>query len=260
MSRLASYPDITFLYDTTVQEIIGNTEHVTAIKIRNERTQKDRMLKVKWLFLSIGQDPNTAMLNNQLPCNANGCIILPNKNQETAIKGVFCAGRVSNSPYKTGIIASGEGLKAALDAIAFLDAINFHEKIESRIKGLLFTVKEKNNEKNDTAPAPLIQDVSTGKELEKIIESQSNKPIVLKIFSPTCPHCKAMEPLVKSFAAKHPEFVVLQNDITQSDELARFYKVSSIPTIIFIKDGKEKDRLIGQKSDQELEAFGAKHA
>lgn len=78
-------------------------------------------------------------------------------------------------------------------------------------------------------------------------------PAVLKFYSTTCPPCKKLSPITKQIAKENPEVSFIGIDIKESIETTKDYEVKSVPTLIFIKDGEEVNRLIGLKSKKEVE-------
>ncbi len=70
--------------------------------------------------MAIGFQPNTKIFEEQVALDEKGYIIVKNQT-ETSTKGVFVAGDVHDHKYRQAITASGEGCKAALDALAYLE-------------------------------------------------------------------------------------------------------------------------------------------
>ena len=60
-----------------------------------------------------------------------------------------------------------------------------------------------------------------------------------------CSPCKAIAPFFNSLKKKYPSIKFFKLDIDENQEMARKYKIESIPAFILFKDGLEKDRLVG---------------
>lgn len=126
--RLFQKKNIVLIWDHTLDEVIGNEQGVTGIKIRSTKKAKaTRALELQGVFIAIGHTPNTALFEKQLDMKG-GYIILHSGLQggatATSIAGVFAAGDVADSHYRQAITSSGFGCMAALDAEKFLDMHN----------------------------------------------------------------------------------------------------------------------------------------
>jgi thioredoxin 1 len=61
-----------------------------------------------------------------------------------------------------------------------------------------------------------------------------------------CGPCKMLSPAVESLAAKYGDQVLVGKiNVDQEPELARAFGVMSIPTVVFLKEGREFDRKVG---------------
>lgn len=61
-----------------------------------------------------------------------------------------------------------------------------------------------------------------------------------------CGPCKMLSPILEELSKEMGDSIeILKIDIDENVELAMEYQVSSVPTIIFIKDSKEVDRKVG---------------
>ena len=60
-----------------------------------------------------------------------------------------------------------------------------------------------------------------------------------------CGPCKAIAPFFNSLKEKYPSIKFFKLDIDENQEMARKYKIESIPAFILFKDGLEEDRLVG---------------
>jgi thioredoxin reductase (NADPH) len=134
-TRLKSYPQVKIMYDTIVNEIIGDKKKVTAIKVAHTKTGKQEVVPIDGIFLAIGHKPNVDLFRDMLEIDEDECLVLPGKNQETSVPGVFAAGDVANH-YRQAIIAAGEGAKAAIDAIEFLESLGFTLEESKKLRAM----------------------------------------------------------------------------------------------------------------------------
>ena len=99
--------------------------------------------------------------------------------------------------------------------------------------------------------AGLIIEASTDNFKEEII---SEKPVVLDFWAEWCGPCKRLLPVFSEVAEKMSNQVkFMKVDVDNMQEVAAEYQVMSIPTLIFIKDGQELDRIVGAPSKDSLE-------
>ena len=125
-TRLRTYPQIHLMYDINVKEIIGDKKKVTGIKIAHSDTGEQETLPIDGVFLAIGHQPNTDLFKDVLETDNIGYLILQCNTQQTSMPGVFAAGDVADPHYRQAIIAAGDGAKAAIDAIEFLESLGFN--------------------------------------------------------------------------------------------------------------------------------------
>ena len=85
---------------------------------------------------------------------------------------------------------------------------------------------------------------------EKVIKS--DKLVLIDLWADWCHPCKLIEPFVFEAAQRHPEKVkVYRLNVDDFPEIPSRYKVISIPTILFFKNGKEVHRIVGSASKKE---------
>jgi thioredoxin reductase (NADPH) len=116
--------------DTTLDEVLGDRTGVTGIRILNLKTNKDKTLALKGLFVAIGHTPNTQIFAGQLAME-NGYIVTrgglglarQGGSTATSVEGVFAAGDVQDHIYRQAVTSAGSGCMAALDAEKFLDGL-----------------------------------------------------------------------------------------------------------------------------------------
>jgi thioredoxin reductase (NADPH) len=99
-------------------EIIWDSEpkNVTAIKIKNLKTNKIDEIKVHGLFIAIGHDPATSLFKEQLDMDKEGYLLTKPDSTETNIPGVYAAGDVKDKTFRQAVTAAGMGCMAALEA------------------------------------------------------------------------------------------------------------------------------------------------
>ena len=131
--RLKSYPQIKLMYDEIIKEVVGDKKKVTGIKIENTESGKQMTLPIDGVFLAIGHQPNTDLFKDILETDNVGYLILES-NQQTSMPGVFAAGDVADPHYRQAIVAAGDGAKAAIDAIQFLESIGFTLEEAKKVK------------------------------------------------------------------------------------------------------------------------------
>ncbi len=124
--RVLSNPKIKVIWDSEVAEVLGNGK-VTGVKIKNVKSGEVTEMNVDGVFVAIGYAPNTKFLQGKLKLDEQGYIITKDE-VLTDIEGVFVAGDVSDRKYRQAITAAGSGSKAALEARAYIQELNYEKK------------------------------------------------------------------------------------------------------------------------------------
>ena len=95
--------------------------------------------------------------------------------------------------------------------------------------------------------------VSSSDFQSKVLDAQG--PVLVDFFATWCGPCKMMAPAVEALANGQDEVTVGKLNVDFAPELARAYKVMSIPTLILFKNGEAVEKRIGVQSKAELEAL-----
>jgi len=114
--RLKSNPKVTILWNTVATECLGDGDLLNGLRIKNVKTDEEKVLPVNGLFYAIGHEPATALVRNQIATDPDGYIITVPGTTETNVKGVFAAGDVQDKRYRQAITSAGSGCMAALEA------------------------------------------------------------------------------------------------------------------------------------------------
>jgi len=117
--RALSNPKISFLWDATVSEVLGENS-VEAISVRDTLTGEQRTVELGGLFVAIGHAPNSSLFAGQLDMDEAG-YLLTHGGTKTNVAGVFACGDVQDHVYRQAITAAGSGCMAALDVERFLE-------------------------------------------------------------------------------------------------------------------------------------------
>jgi len=113
--------------DSTLDEVLGNNQGVTGLRVKNVKTGTTKDLSLGGVFIAIGHAPNTEIFKGQLDMNEAGYLTVHGGQHgnatQTSIPGVFAAGDVADHIYRQAITSAGTGCMAALDAEKYLDAL-----------------------------------------------------------------------------------------------------------------------------------------
>ncbi len=120
--RLFNHKKITVIWDSTLDEILGdeNPVSVTGARIKNMKDGSTTDLSVTGVFVAIGHDPNTSLFKGQIDMDDEGYIITKHDSNVTNILGVYAAGDVQDKIYRQAVTAAGTGCMSALEAEKFL--------------------------------------------------------------------------------------------------------------------------------------------
>ncbi len=117
--RLDDFDNIEFVWNSEVTKINGE-EHVESIQLRNTQGGEKKMLDVDGIFISIGTDPSTGIVNELLQADENGCIPA-GEDCCTEIPGVFAAGDIRTKRLRQIVTAVADGANAISSAEAYLN-------------------------------------------------------------------------------------------------------------------------------------------
>ncbi|MDW8021643.1 MAG: thioredoxin-disulfide reductase [Nitrososphaerota archaeon] len=119
--RLFSEPKIKILWNTIIEEIIGE-ERVEGVMVRDLVSGERKRIDCEAVFVAIGHKPETEIFRGWLEVDDEGYIVTRDF-VKTNIEGVFAAGEVMDKRYRQAISSAGFGCMAALEAIRYIEII-----------------------------------------------------------------------------------------------------------------------------------------
>lgn len=104
---------------------------------------------------------------------------------------------------------------------------------------------------------PLVNRPSMGAGAKEIGDSDfaqvlSAPKAIVDFGSPGCPHCVAFKPIFEAVAAQYPDIVFASVNTDNHQANAATYQVSGLPTVVFLENGKEVNRMVGGGSQQDF--------
>ncbi|PTU32025.1 thioredoxin-disulfide reductase [Stenotrophobium rhamnosiphilum] len=127
LAKRAAEGKVEIVWDSTLDEVLGDATGVNSIRIKNVKTGEAREIEVKGAFIAIGHSPNTSIFEGQLKMNGGYISVHSGSAGDataTSVPGVFAAGDVMDHVYRQAITSAGTGCQAALDAERYLDKLH----------------------------------------------------------------------------------------------------------------------------------------
>lgn len=120
--RVKNTENIEILWNTETEEILGDEEGVTGVRVLNNQTGEKSTIEVSGFFVAIGHKPNTDIFKEFIDMDETGYINVMSGSSRTNVDGVFATGDAADNVYRQAVTAAGTGCMGALDAERFLAA------------------------------------------------------------------------------------------------------------------------------------------
>lgn len=120
--RVLNTHNIEIHWNTETDEILGDENGVTGVRIVNNKSGEKKVISIQGFFLAIGHKPNTDIFKGYIDMDETGYIKVLPGSTKTNIEGVFAVGDAADKIYRQAITAAGTGCMGALDAEKFLVA------------------------------------------------------------------------------------------------------------------------------------------
>jgi thioredoxin reductase (NADPH) len=119
-TRALKNEKISFIWDTVVEEVVGNGK-VESVKLRNVKTDEMTQLETDGVFVFIGHYPNSDLFKGQLEQDERNYLVTDDL-MMTSVPGVFAAGEIQDPVFRQIATSVGQGCAAAISAERWLEA------------------------------------------------------------------------------------------------------------------------------------------
>lgn len=121
--RVQNTPNIEILYNTETEEVLGENDLVTGVRVKNNKTGDTKEIPCTGFFVAIGHTPNTQIFADYIDLDEQGYIKYAEPGTaKTNVSGVFVSGDAADKTYRQAITAAGTGCMAALEAERYIAA------------------------------------------------------------------------------------------------------------------------------------------
>jgi len=87
--------------------------------------------------------------------------------------------------------------------------------------------------------------IKTQAEFEALIKENNN--VIIDFYATWCGPCKMLAPIFEQVAAEKENVTFVKVDVDEAGELANLFGITSIPTVVYIKNEKMALRELGFK-------------
>ncbi len=100
----------------------------------------------------------------------------------------------------------------------------------------------------------MVKNVKNNTFMEEVMSSETL--VLVDFYTVWCGPCKKLSPVLENIAEKYEDKIkVVKVDVEEEVSLATLFRIASVPTVMFFKNGKAVGSFVGYKSEQEIETL-----
>ena len=113
---------------------------------------------------------------------------------------------------------------------------------------------------NAPVPAAHVFDASLPSFEQDVLLKSKEVPVLVDFWATWCGPCKTLGPVLEKLAAEfNGGFLLAKVDVDQEQQLAGYFQIKSVPTVMLVKDGQIVDGFPGALPEGQLRQFLAHH-
>lgn len=102
-----------------------------------------------------------------------------------------------------------------------------------------------NNNKNIGTEKGTMKHIETMNQYHDIMSRSQDKKMIFKFSAKWCGPCRNIQPYYETLAQDNPAINFYHIDVDALEDVAALYNVQSLPTFIYIENGKAKSQILG---------------
>ena len=116
--RVGENRKIEVVWNTVIEEVLGS-DTVSGLRLRNTVTNLENAIELSGLFVYVGLEPNSGLVDGLLKTDNAGHIPV-NVSMETDVPGVYAVGDLRQNSSSQLVSAAGDGATAAIAAFKYI--------------------------------------------------------------------------------------------------------------------------------------------